>query len=1029
MKMSEFGVKNPVTTSMIFVAIVVLGMFAYALVGIDLMPNFDVPVVMVITQYDGAGPQEVEQRVTELIEARVAAVENVDEVTSTSMEGISLVKVKFKWGIDMGVATNDIRDKIDQIRKRLPDGAEAPLLMKIDMSMIPVIIYGVTADENWEKLNTITDDKIIDRLKRISGVATVTGEGGAERTIHVKLNRERLEATGITGTEIVNTLRSQNLTNPGGHIKSGTMDYLIRTPEEFSSVEQIGEVVLRHTENGVVKLKDVAEIEDGLAELTEDFRMNGKKARGIMIQKQSGGNTVAVANSVKKAQPRIEKELPKDLKMMEFVDTSEFIKNTVNNLKESLLFGGVCVLLVILFFLRDFRASLIIAITIPTSLIITFLLMFLNDYTINQISLSSLVIAIGMVVDNAIVVIDNIKRYLERGVKPKEAASWGASEMTASVIASTLTTVVIFLPIMFTTGITKIFFGQLAAIVSMALLASLISGLLLTPMLASKWLNKDSELKTGIFALFEKLLVALENRYEKILGYLLNNRKKMIFTMLCLLFLSFLLVPLVGVEYMPNQDQGRFTVKLELPTGTRFEETGKVCEKVRNIILNKYKDEVLADVMSFGVGENAESIAFNSDKGSNKGEVQVRLRSRNVRSIPVSDIINDVRPEIEAIPGVIVRFETTRSMGSGKDFTLNIYGHDLDEGVKYSNRLAEALKGVEGLKDLDISQKLAKPELTVRIDREKASSLGINVTTIANTVELYFSGNTTVKYREGGDEYDIEVRLRQEDRQKISDLEQVTVPNKKGEPVRISNFVSVIQSVGPTNVKRYDQQRFIQITGSAYNRDTGSIYSDAEKIINQIPMPPSFSWEFSGDEKDRKESFALLGAAGLLGIMLVYMVMASQFESLLAPFIIVFSIPFGFIGAIIMLILAGSRLSVVSLLGGLILVGIVVNNGIVLISYVNILIARGYKTRDALIEAGRSRLRPVLSTTTTTVLGMIPMGISKGDGAEMWIPIAWTVIGGLIVSSCMTMTMMPVVYSLCQKWLVPADQRDDFQKA
>ena len=324
-----------------------------------------------------------------------------------------------------------------------------------------------------------------------------------------------------------------------------------------------------------------------------------------------------------------------------------------------------------------------------------------------------MVIAIGMVVDNAIVVIDNIKRYLERGVKPKEAASWGASEMTASVIASTLTTVVIFLPIMFTTGITKIFFGQLAAIVSMALLASLISGLLLTPMLASKWLNKDSELKTGIFALFEKLLVALENRYEKILGYLLNNRKKMIFTMLCLLFLSFLLVPLVGVEYMPNQDQGRFTVKLELPTGTRFEETGKVCEKVRNIILNKYKDEVLADVMSFGVGENAESIAFNSDKGSNKGEVQVRLRSRNVRSIPVSDIINDVRPEIEAIPGVIVRFETTRSMGSGKDFTLNIYGHDLDEGVKYSNRVAEALKGIEGLKDLDISQKLA-PALSAR---------------------------------------------------------------------------------------------------------------------------------------------------------------------------------------------------------------------------------------------------------------------------------------------------------------------------
>ena len=1028
MKFSEFGVKNPVTTSMIFVAIVVLGAFAYTLVGIDLMPDFDVPVVMVVTQYEGAGPQEVEQRVTELIEARVAAVENVDEVTSTSMEGVSLVKVKFKWGIDMGVATNDIRDKIDQIRKRLPDAAEAPLLMKIDMSMIPVVIYGVSAEESWNKLDTITDDKVIDRLKRISGVATVTGEGGAKRTIHVRLNRERLEATGITGTEIVNTIRGQNLTNPGGHIRSGMMDYLIRTPEEFTSVEQIGEVVLRHTDNGVIKVKDVAEVEDGLAELTEEFLMNGKQARGIMIQKQSGGNTVAVAAAVKEAQPKIEKELPKDIKMMEFLDTSEFIKNTVSNLKESLIFGGICVILVILFFLRDFRASLIIAITIPTSLIITFLLMFLNDYTINQISLSSLVIAIGMVVDNAIVVIDNIKRYLERGVKPKEAASWGASEMTASVVASTLTTVVIFLPIMFTTGITKIFFGQLAAIVSMALLASLISGLLLTPMLASKLLTKDSEIKTGIlgnlFSKFENVLVAIENGYVKLLNYLLNNRKKMILTMVYLLIQSFALIPLVGVEYMPNQDQGRFTVKVELPTGTRFEETGKVCKQIREIVLNKFPDEVLSDVISYGIGENAESVAFNNDKGSNRGQAQFRFRSRNVRKTPLADIITAVRPEIEQIPGVIVRFETSRSMGSGKDFTLNIYGHDLDEGVKYANRLAEVFKGIEGLADLEVSQKLAKPELTVRIDREKASSLGLNVNTIANAIELYFSGNTTVKYREGGDEYDIEVRLRPEDREKIDDLDQVTVPGKDGEPVRISNFVKVEQSLGPTNVQRYDQQRYIQITGSAYNRDTGSIIAEAEGLINQIPVPPSFSWEFAGDEKDRKESFLLLMEAGLLGIMLVYMVMASQFESLLAPFIIAFSIPFGFIGAIVMLIIARSRLSVVSLLGALILIGIVVNNGIVLISFVNILIARGYKTRAALIEAGKSRLRPVLSTTTTTVLGMIPMGISQGDGAEMWVPIAWTVIGGLLVSTCMTMTMMPVVFSLCQKWLVPPEQQE-----
>lgn len=1024
MKFSEFGVKNPVTTSMIFVAIVILGLFAYTRVGIDLMPDFDIPVVMVITQYQGAGPQEVEQRVTELIESRVASVENVDEVTSVSMEGVSLVTVKFDWGIDMGVATNDIRDRIDQIRKRLPDGAETPLLMKIDLSMIPVVIYGVTADDSWNKLETITDDKVIDRLKRISGVATVTGEGGAKRTIHVRLNRERLEATGITGSQVVSAISAQNLTNPGGHIRSGMMDYLIRTPEEFTSIDMIGEVVLRSSGNNVIKVKDVAEIEDGLAELTEDFRMNGKKARGIMVQKQAGGNSVAVSDAINAQREKIESDLPADVKMMLFVDTTEFIRNTINNLRNSLTFGGIAVILVILFFLRDFRASLIIAITIPSSLIITFLLMFINKYTLNQISLSSLVIAIGMVVDNAIVVIDNIKRYLERGVNVKEAAAWGASEMTSSVMASTLTTVVIFLPIMFTTGMTKIFFGQLAAIVSMALLASLVSGLLLTPMLSSKLLSRDSEIKTGIFAIFEGFLRGIENGYVKILSFLLNHRKMMVLTMIMLLIASFALVPLVGVEYMPVQDQGRFNIKLELPTGTRFEETGIVCEKVREIGYNLFKEEIVADVYSYGIGESAENIAFNSNKGSNLGEVQFRLRSRNVRRIPVADIINAIRTEVEKIPGVKVRFETSRQMGSGKDFTLNIYGHDLEQGVAYCNQLLDLFKkDVPELKDLEISQKLASPELTIHVDREKASSLGLNVNTIANSVELYFSGNSMVKYREGGDEYDIEVRFRPEDRQSIDDLSQVSIATPNGGMVRLSNFATIKQSLGPTNVRRSDQQRYIQITGDVYGVDIGTAIAKAEKAISSLPIPTGFSWEFAGDEKDRQESFLLLMQAGLLGIILVYMVMASQFESLLAPFIIAFSIPFGFIGAVVMLIFAGSRLSVVSLLGALILIGIVVNNGIVLISYVNILIARGYKTKDALVEAGKSRLRPVLSTTATTVLGMIPMAISKGDGAEVWVPIAWTVIGGLIMSTAMTMTMMPVVFSLLQRWLVPQEQR------
>lgn len=1021
MKLPEYGVKWPVTAGVFFAAIIVLGAFAYTLVGVDLMPDFDVPIISIITVYEGAGPQEVESRITELVESTVSAVENVDEVTSLSMEGVSLVTVKFDWGIDLGIATNDIRDKLDRIRKALPDESEDPILMKFDMSMIPVVVYGITAEESWAKIDIIVNDKIIDRLKRVPGVATVSSMGGARRTVHVHLNRERLKATGITGQEIVQTLRAQNLSNPGGHIKSGITDFLIRTPEEFTSVDQINDVVIRVTPTGVIRVKDVAEVEDGFAELTEDVYMNGKRAMGMRILKQSGGNTVAVANSIGEVMPSLRTELPKDVEIMQFIDTSEFIKNTVENLKSSLLFGGVCVFLVILFFIRDIRASIIVAITIPTSLIITFLLMYLNDYTINQISMSSLVIAIGMVVDNAIVVLDNIKRYMDRGVKPAESAAWGASEMTASVVASTLTTIAIFLPIMFTSGITKIFFGQLAAIVTMALIASLISALLLTPMMCSKLLKRDGELKQPIFIKFGKILDKVETIYGNILNMALRNRIKTVSVIVLLLIGSFGLLPFVGIEYMPEEDQGRLTIKVELPTGTRFEETGKVCIQIRNLV-KKLVPEVVADFISYGIGENAESMMFSSDKGSNIGEISIRLTSRNTRKKSVKDVIADIRPEIEKIPGITARFSTQGGMGSGDDFTLDVYGHDLETGVNYANDIVKAISEIKSLQDIEISQKLAQPELTIKINREKASSFGLNITTIANTVELYFSGDTTVKYREDGEEYDISVRLRKEDRVKINDLSQIYIGTPTGDQVRLSNLADIIQGVGPTQIRRSEQQRYIQITASIHESDTGTVITQAKKILNTIPVPPSFSWEFAGDEKEREESFSLLFQAGLLGMMLVYMVMASQFESLLAPLIIAFSIPFGFIGAIIMLILSGTSLSVVSLLGMLILIGIVVNNGIVLISYVNILVGRGYKTTEALIEAGKTRLRPILSTTCTTVLGMLPMAFASGDGSEIWIPIAWTVIGGLVVSTMMTLILMPTLYSLLQRWLVPADQ-------
>lgn len=1026
MKLSEFGVRWPVTTSMIFIAIVILGAFSYTRVGIDLMPEMDIPVVSVITAYSGAGPQEIETRITELIEERVSTVQNVDKVTSASMEGISLISVKFDWGTDLAEATNDIREQIDLVRKRLPDNAEDPVIMKFDMSMIPVVVLGVTANESWEKLDRIVDKKIVDNLKRLPGVATALSEGGLKRMIRVQLNRERLKATGITGQQIVQALHLHNLSNPGGHIKSGTMDFLIRTPGEFSSIEEIGNVVIaKHA--GIVRLKDIATVEDSFGEKTEDFLMNGKPAIGVIVQKQSGGNTVAVSRAVREALPGIQAQLPADVKIHEFFDSANFIRSTVDNLKDALFMGGIGVFIVILFFIRDLRASLIISVSVPTSLIITFLLMYLNDYTINQISMSSLAIAVGMVVDNSIVILDNVKRYAERGVTPRESAIWGAAEMGSAVVASTLTTVAIFLPIIFTTGITKIIFGQLATIVTMALIASLFSALLLTPMLCSKFLKTGDLREHRLFAVSGRLLERLEEAYGSFLKKALRNRWKVLAGLVALFMFSLALIPLVGVEYMPQQDQGFLFMEVELPTGTRFEETRNVCMQIYDI-LKEHVPEMKSCVITFGVGESAEQVMFNPKKASNTGKVEMVLTSKNTRAASAKDIISRVRPYTDKIPGAIIRFTTSDPigemiMGASSDFSIDIFGHDLDQGVTFARSIVKALGQIENLKDIEISQKLAKPELQVKVDREKVSSLGLNVTDVARAIELYFSGDKTVKYREGGEEYDVEVRLRAEDRLNLKDLDQVSMLTPTNEPVRLSNLANIIQTIGPTRIERSEQQRYIKISGQVFNTDPGTVIARAAEVMKTVPVPPGFSWEFSGNEKERVESFLLMLQAAVLGMILVYMVMASQFESLLAPFIIFLSIPFGFMGAIQLLVITGNRISVVSLLGFIILIGIVVNNGIVLISYINMLIRRGMGLSQALVEAGKNRLRPVLSTTCTTALGMVPMAMSTGDGSEVWVPIGLSVIGGLFVSTIMTLVLMPVIYHLMRRWLVPEDQR------
>ena len=1027
MKLSEFGVKWPVTTSMIFIACVILGGFAYTRVGIDLMPDMNIPVISVITSYKGAGPHEVETRITEVIEEQVATIQNVDKVSSSSMEGVSMITVRFNWDTDLSEAANDIRERIDLVRKYLPDGAENPMILKFDMSAIPVMVFCVTADESWEKLDTIVDKKITDALKRLPGVATAVSQGGLRRTVRVKLNRERLKATGISGQQIVQILHAQNFSNPGGNIRSGIMDFLIRTPGEFASVEEIGEVVVSN-HDGIIRLKDIAEIEDGFAEKSDELMMNGKPAIGVVVQKQSGGNTFAVSQAVKAALPEIQAQLPSDVKITEFFDSANFIKSTVDNLRNALMVGGVGVFLVVLFFLRDIRASIIVSTAVPTSLIITFLLMYMNGYTINQISLSSLAIALGMVVDNAIVILDNVKRYLDRDVSPRESAIWGAAEMGTAVVASTMTTVAIFLPIIFTSGITKIMFGQLATIVTMALIASLFSSLLLTPMLCAKFLRHRSETRPTLLMRLGGIFDRVENFYALFLQKALRNRLKVLAVLSVIFVFSLAIIPLVGVEYMPQQDQGFLFMDIELPTGTRYEETTRVCQQIAGIIRDN-TPELKALIVTTGVTEDVENMIFSPKKASNYGKIEMTLVSKNQRKAGSKEIISRLRPALDKIPGTIIRFTTTDPIGemivgASADFSIDIYGHDLEQGVEFANNMVKTLMQIENLKDLEISQKLARPEMQVLVNREKASSIGLNVSEIARGIELYFSGDRSAKFREGGEEYDIEVRLRPEDRVGISDLDQISIITPSRQSVRLSNLATLEQALGPIRIERSEQQRYIKVMGQVFGTDPGTVIKRADELLKKVPVPPGFSWSFSGNEKERVDSFFLLLQAAVLGMILVYMVMASQFESLLAPFIIFLSIPFGFMGAIQLLAVTGNRISVVSLLGFIILIGIVVNNGIVLISYINMLIRRGIKLNKALIEAGKSRLRPVASTSCTTAIGMLPMALSTGDGSEVWVPIGLSVIGGLFVSTIMTLVLMPVLYSLLQRWLVSEDLRE-----
>ena len=1021
MKLAQISVNRPVTTLMIFVAMVVLGLVSMSMLGLDLMPDLEIPAVSVLTAYDGAGPEEVETLLTEPIEDTLSTISGVDEVISVSKEGMSAVTLKFNWGEKIDESINDVREKLDLIRERLPEESENPVIFKFDLAMIPIVVIAITAGDSYPYLQDIVDDEIVDPLKRVKGVAVVTPRGGLERQIRIDIDRDKLAALNLSVSQIKSALASQNISTPGGNLKTGYKDYLLRTPEEFSSPQEVAEVIIARRNSIAIKLKDVADIRDFFKERTYDVRMNGKRAMAVFIQKQSGENTVEVAQAIKQKLEQIKKNLPPDVEYKIVMDNSEFILASVGTLSNTVFWAVFFVFIVLLFFLRDLRAAIIVAVAIPTSLIITFLLMWLADYTINTDSLASLAVAVGLVVDNAIVVVDNINRHRSKGQRPKEGAVFGTNEVGVAVIASTLTTISIFAPIMFVGGITAIIFGQFAAIVTMALVASLFTALMLVPMLCSKFLKvRDPDSSKAILDLFynlgERVLSKMEQMYVKFLNWSLENRKTVFISCIVLFVWSVGIVGFIGTEFFPEQDQNRISAEYELPIGTRYERTGVVAQQLQTIVENNVPER-RDSFIRWGVYGSAGGGHLATEEESYKGFLFISLKPKKQRSASPRGLIERLRKITDKIPGAVIRYSAEDPLaamifGAGGKLAVELYGHDMDEARVYAESVKSAMEAVEGVRDVQISRKEEKPEIKVIVDREKASKLALDVRTIGKTIETFFAGTTATRYRQGGDEYDIEVRLREEDRDRIEDLRDAFISLPDGGQVCLANIAKIEHGLGPTKIERKDQARYITVSGEVSGRDLGSVANDVRKMLDKLPVPPGFSYKFAGAEKEKKEAFKLLMIAVGLGMVLVYMVMASQFESFRDPFIIFFSIPFGIVGVIIALALTGQAMSVVSFLALIMLVGIVVNDGIVLISYINILRRRGLSVYSAIIEGGRSRLRPVICTTCTTMLAMTPLAFSRGEGSEIWVPFAVTVIGGLFVGTVITLILMPTLYSV-----------------
>ncbi len=1015
MKLPELAIRRPVFISVVFLIVTLLGGISFIGLPIDLMPDISLPTITVQTRYDGVGPQEMEELISVPMERTISSVPGVKEITSTSSEGSSRVRVAFEWGTDLNAAADDVRSRIDRVRGQLPEDADTPTIFKFDVSAFPIIFLGVSADMSLRDLREFCEKQIQYRFERIPGVAQADIWGGLVRQIHVDLDRKKKHGLRLSPSEVISALRRENVNEPAGNVREGDFEVLMRTQGEYASLEEIRNTMVTRREGRPIYIKDIAGVSDSHQEVRNLVRVNGLPGLRMAIRKQSGANAVEVSERVQREIASITRDFP-HIRMVTTYDSTKFITRSIANVRDAAVYGSILAVIVLLLFLRNVRSTLVVAISIPISVLATFALMHLYGFTLNTVTFGGLALGVGILVDNSIVVLENIFRHRQSGEPKHEAARKGTSEVALAITASTLTTIVVFLPVVFMTGITGVMFQQLAWVVSLALFSSLLVALTLVPVLSSRLIRvREPEPGSISYRLVHRMVLFLESldrSYSKTLRWSLRHRFLVVAVTVVLTASSWLLYPYIGFELQPEADEGEVRINLRLPEGTRLDRTDEVARQAERIVHENVPEveHLLTEVGSAGGWRVA---------NTNTASLRLSLVPQSQRSRSSQEIAQDLRRFFTSMPGVIARtrasggnFILRIAQGDGDRLSADVRGYDLESGYETAVQLKRLFESTRGVSDANIGQMNGRPETRIVVDRAKASAMGLSVREIASTVRTSIGGNTAGFFRVGGEEYDILVRYMEEDRVSGLDVANVPIQTPSGLVVPLESLVSFERSEGPVAIQRKDQQRFVAVTANLTGeRDMGSIVRELQSKIPSIGIPSDSLVVFSGEWEEQEEAFIVLQLAMALAVALVYLVMAAQFESFKYPFLIMFSLPLASIGVILMMFITDTIFTMQAFIGAIMLVGIVVNNAIVLVDYVlQLRREHDMSVLDSLVTGGRRRLRPILMTTLTTVLGLTPMALGIGEGGELQAPMARVLIGGMLSSTFITLFFIPTLF-------------------